>query len=1500
MDLAAQSGAGAVGLNPLHALFPDRPENASPYGPSSRSHWNTLYLGVDAVPDLAECEEARALIAEPEFQASLRALRGCELVDYAGVAAAKGRVLELLFEHFRRRHLTAQSPRGRAFEAYCAESGAALTTLARFEALQAHLHRQDPSLWGWPAWPEIYRDPDSTAVTEFCRDHAQEVQYRQYLQWETERQLSGIGRHSWELGLGVGLYLDLAVGVDRAGAEVWAQRRLYVLEAGIGAPPDSINLQGQDWGLPPIHPQRLFDAAYAPFIAVLRANMRHAGGLRIDHVMGLMRQFWVPQGRAPDAGAYVSYPFADLLGILALESQRNQCLVIGEDLGTVPPEVRRALAALGVYSCRPLLLEQDRGGFITPGEYPEQALVSVGSHDLPPLRSYWRGRDLELRASLDLFPSADTRQSQVLSRAGERARLLMALEREQLLPEGVGVDPATVPDMTPELCRAVYVYLARSAAKIMMLAPEDVFGASEQMNLPGTTAERHPNWRRKLSLNLEAWSADTRVLALVEALKQARGASVFPRVEPEDSHARATATRIPLATYRIQLNAGFTLAQATERVTYWRELGISHCYTSPYLRARAGSNHGYDITDHGSLNPEIGNAEDLQRFVAALRAEGMGQIIDVVPNHMGVMGADNPWWQDVLENGQASAYAGYFDIEWQALKEELRGKVLLPVLGDQYGRVLDNGELKLVLDAERGELCLHYYQHRFPIDPRHYPRVLGRGVERLAARLGAEHTTTLELLSLITAFEHLPAHSETAPEKIAERARDKEIHKRRLADLASRCADVVLFLAENVAAFNGTPGDPSSWDALHALIKEQPWRLAYWRVASDDINYRRFFDSNDLAALRMESTAVFLATHRLLLEWLKAGYIDGLRVDHPDGLYDPGQYFERLQAGAAEAGATRQLYIVAEKILAAHERLPQRWPIFGTTGYPFAKAVNDLFVDTANERSIDRIYAAFIGEKQDFAQIVYRSKKMIVRAAMAGELNVLASQLSRIALANRNTCDFTVNSLRHALGEIVACFPVYRTYVTSRQSSDDDRRYIDWAIALAKKRGPVADLSVFDFVREVLTGAAAVGKQSGYAEQVYAFAMRFQQYTAPVMAKGVEDTAFYIYNRLVSLNEVGGDPRSFGASVAAFHRASQERALRWPHTMLASSTHDSKRSEDVRARIDVLSEMPIEWLRRLRRWRRLNRSGKRLVDGAPAPSRHDEYLLYQTLLGVWPLEPVAALALEQLRQRVAASMQKAAREAKLATSWLYPHGEYEQALDGFIAAVLSGAPKNRFLADFLPFQQRVGRFGLFNSLSQTLLKFTSPGVPDLYQGNELWHFSLVDPDNRRPVDYATRQALLADIVRGGAATGEALAAWASELLAHLEDGRIKLYVIWRCLDVRRRLPQLFQGGLYLPLRVSGARAEHVCAFARRSERQVAIVIAPRLFVRLMGEAPLPLGAAVWQDTWVEIPADLAAMRLVNALTGETCPLVQREGRTGLPLAQALERFPLAFYYQVQG
>ncbi len=929
---------------------------------------------------------------------------------------------------------------------------------------------------------------------------------------------------------------------------------------------------------------------------------------------------------------------------------------------------------------------------------------------------------------------------------------------------------------------------------------------------------------------------------------------------------------IPRATYRIQFNRDFTFAQATELVPYLAELGISHCYASPYLRARPGSTHGYDIVDHSVLNPEIGTTQSYEEFVAALKERGMGQILDVVPNHMGVMGADNAWWLDVLENGPSSAWSTFFDIDWEPLNPELSGKVLLPLLGDHYGTALEAGELHLDFDLSCGEFSLYYHQHRLPVDPASYPRIIGRRNEQLASTLGnAPHY--VELQSLLTAFSRLPARTDTTPSSTAERQRDKEVHKRHLATLCEICPDIARYITDVLVEFNGIPGNSSSFDPLHELIQSQGYRLAYWRVASDEINYRRFFDINDLAALRTEEPSVFAATHRFVLDLLAQNKLDGLRIDHPDGLYDPGQYFIRLQQTVAGreliAGETLPTYLVIEKILADHEHLPDDWPIHGATGYQFSNQTNALFVDGAAERQMTRIYQGFTGEDSNFELLAYEAKKLITRTALAGELNVLATRLARIAAASRDTCDFTLNGLRDALIEVVACFPVYRSYVASGHLSVDDRRHIAWAQAVAKKHSPTSDTGIYDFVQSVLTTDIASGRSDSYRLMVESFAMKFQQFSSPVMAKGVEDTAFYRYHRLTSLNDVGGDPRRFGVSVAAYHAATRARAARWPNNMLASSTHDSKRSEDVRARLNVLSETPAAWKLMLKRWSRLNRGRKLVVDGVDAPSRNDKYLLYQTLIGAWPLALPDAAGMANFCARLEAYMIKALREAKEYSSWANVNSAYESAMSGFIQSLLTPGEKNLFLADFVPMVQPIAYLGLLNSLAQTLIKMTAPGVPDIYQGCELWQFNLVDPDNRRPVDFTQRSRLLAEVK---ALVDAPTAQWRQNLkplLDDMADGRIKMYLLWQSLALRQRWPEVFRDGEYLPLNVLGKQATHVFAFARRTGMRTVIAVVPRLPARLLGNAPhLPVGFEVWGDTSLELPPEWANLTWNNVLSGE--------------------------------
>jgi (1->4)-alpha-D-glucan 1-alpha-D-glucosylmutase len=1461
----ASRGAGIVGLNPLHAMFAHNPAHASPYSPSSRRRLNPQYIDVEAIDDMRECELAQRLVRSAQFQARLEQLRDRDEVDYPGVAAAKREVLELLYAHFRARHLSADSTRAQAFRAFQHDAGDALRQHALYEAIQAHLHAQDASVWGWPVWPEAWREPASPAVQRYAQEQVERVEFHEYLQWQAEHQLGRLCAHCRARGLAIGLYLDLAVSVDRAGSDTWSHAHTYASDASVGAPPDDFNRQGQNWGLPPLRPDHLRASGYRVFIDTLRANMRHAGALRIDHVMGLVRLFWIPPARGARDGAYVHYRADELLAIVALESQRNHCLVIGEDLGTVPDEIRHALAERGVLSYRLMYFERDGAGALKPpGDYPRDALVAVSTHDLPPLAGWWEGRDIEWRYRLGLLPDPQMADALRTARRDERRRLLEALQRAGLAAQ------ADVPPL-----EAAHAYLGATPSAVMMLQLEDVLGVVEQANLPGTVDE-HPNWRRKLPCDLDA-------MAAVEPLQ--RVAATLARLRPH-APLRPPASRavddapVPRATYRLQLHHGFTFDDAVRVLPYLARLGVSHVYCSPITRARAGSLHGYDVIAHDEINPELGGRDGFERFSAALRAHGLGLLLDLVPNHMSVFGDDNMWWSDVLENGPASIYAQHFDIDWHPLDRALDGKVLLPVLGDHYGHLLDRGELRLAFEPERGGFALRYHEHRFPLDVRGYADLLRRVEPADAAWRDA-------LQELAAAFAELPPRDDAlTPDALASRALRKERLKARLAALAAEHAALAQRIDDALAPL-------AEADALHALLETQAWRLTYWRVASDEINYRRFFDINALAALRLERKAVFEATQSLALELAAVGAADGLRIDHPDGLRDPAQYFRRVQQGyarragmilpeAPEQRPARPLYLVAEKIAAAHEDVPEAWAVHGTTGYRFASVVNGLFVDGTALAKFDRIWRGFTKDTASFDEHAYAGRRTIMRSALASELTVLTAELLRIARADRRTRDYTSNTLRLALAEVAACMPVYRTYIADAPSVQD-RRYIDWAVAQARRRSPAADASIFDFVRRALLGDAVAGAAPALRERALRWAVRFQQFSAPVAAKGVEDTAFYRYTRLASLNEVGGDPAHFGVTVRAFHGASADRCARWPHTILATSTHDHKRSEDVRNRIDVLSEMPAVWRLSLRRWSRMTRMHRsKLDDGTPAPAPADEYLLYQTLLGTLPADGLDEARLAPYRERIQQYMLKAAREAKTHTSWINPDEAYETALLGFVGGLLGRLQPNLFLDDLRVQAQRLAWFGALNSLSTTLLKFTSPGVPDLYQGHEVISLTLVDPDNRQPVDYDALARSL-DALEG------LDTAQLPALVAAAHDGRAKLWIAWRLLALRRERPALFRDGDYVPLDVAGTHVEHVVAFARRHAGAVLVAIAGRLYARWLGEpGPAALGAAAWADTAVTI--DLPdGTRLTDALTGTS--IVVEQGRVAV--GAAFSRLPVA-------
>jgi (1->4)-alpha-D-glucan 1-alpha-D-glucosylmutase len=912
-----------------------------------------------------------------------------------------------------------------------------------------------------------------------------------------------------------------------------------------------------------------------------------------------------------------------------------------------------------------------------------------------------------------------------------------------------------------------------------------------------------------------------------------------------------------LSTYRVQLRAEFDFDAAAAIADYLAELGISHLYCSPYLQAAAGSSHGYDVVDPTRVNEELGGEAGHERLCQALAANGLGQVLDIVPNHMAIGDRHNRWWWDVLENGPASRYARYFDIDWESREERLHNLVLLPILGDHYGRVLEAGEIRL---AHRGgHFEVAYHEHRMPVAPDSLDELLAAA----AARCGSP-----DLAFLAGAFGRLPAggrvtdagaegrdsggdagadgrDSGTAAgdrdsgDGAARRHRDKEVLAGLLARLTCERREVGDAVEREIAEINGEP------DRLDALLGRQNYRLAFWRLAGRELDYRRFFDVPTLVGLRVEDERVFADSHALVLDWVGSGLLDGLRVDHPDGLYDPAQYCRRLRAAAPGA------WLVVEKVLQPNERLPADWPVDGTTGYEFLNAAGGLFVDPAGEGPLSGLYAALTGGSLDWSEIARARKLQVLGELLAADVNRLAELFLAICEQHRRHRDFSRHELREALREVAADLGVYRTYVraahdseAAQQVSPDDRAQIEAAVAAAKRHRPDLAADLFDFLAAVLSLQVA---GSAAAE----LAMRFQQVTAPAMAKGVEDTAGYVFNRLVALNEVGGDPGRFGVAPDEFHRRCQEAAERRPRALLATTTHDTKRSEDVRARLCLLSEIPERWAEAARRWFGHNARHRR--GGVPDPGT--EYLLYQTLVGAWPLD----LA------RAAAYMEKAAREAKTQTSWTRPEPAYESALRAFLADLDAD---QEFQANLAEFTAPLVRPGRINGLAQTLLKLTAPGIPDLYQGCELWSSSLVDPDNRGPVQYARRRQLLSRLP----------GASAEEVMDGMDEGLPKLWTVRQALHLRRRRPRCFgPGSEYRPLAPAGARAAHAVAFCRGGQVVTAV---PRLVLGLGGG---------WDDTAIELPAG----GWWNELTGEQLP------GGHCPLARLLARFPVALLSRVE-
>ncbi len=875
---------------------------------------------------------------------------------------------------------------------------------------------------------------------------------------------------------------------------------------------------------------------------------------------------------------------------------------------------------------------------------------------------------------------------------------------------------------------------------------------------------------------------------------------------------------VPLSTYRVQMHAGFGFDQVAEIADYLHALGVSHLYASPYLQAGKGSTHGYDVLDHSRPNEELGGTVGHDRMCQALGKAGLGQILDIVPNHMSIASPDNRWWWDVLENGPSSRYAGYFDVDWQPLEAKLRDTVLLPILGDHYGREIDAGHVQLRRSG--GRFTFNYFDHVMPVAPRSLNDLLNEAARDIESD---------ELAFLADSLYNLPISTSTDIDSVTRRHRDKEIICSILARLAVEQPDIGRAIDRVVDRINRSSTE------IDSLLQRQNYRLAFWKTAVQELDYRRFFDINTLISLRMEDSRVFEDSHRLILKWVNDGVLDGLRVDHPDGLRDPAEYFRRLHEAVSNG------WIVVEKILEPGEAMPEEWPVAGTTGYDFMNRLAGLLIDPAGEQPITDFYAGFTGESVDYTKMVHDKKYFSLKQLFASDVNRLVNILSEVCERQKRYRDYTRRELTAMIREVIACFPVYRTYIQAEQGkvSESDFNYVIEAIDAAKANRPDFDPELLDFLQELL-----LLKRTGKLEAQ--FVMRFQQNTGPVMAKGLEDTVFYHYNRLVALNEVGGDPSRFGMSPDQFHQECQATQRLWPSSMTSTTTHDTKRSEDVRARISLLSEIPDRWSEAVERWSEWNKKHK--TD--EAPDRNIEYLLYQILVGAWPIEV----------DRASAYILKAARESKSQTSWTNPNEIYETALNHFVAAILQD---REFVGDLHGFVGPLIGPGRVNSLSQALIKMTAPGVPDLYQGNELWDLSLVDPDNRRPVDYSTRRRLLDDLNQRP--TPE-------EIIRRTEEGLPKLWVTRQALQLRRRQPGWFgPEGTYRPLVADGSRSTHVVAFAR-AER--AVTVAVRLPIKLGGE---------WESTTLTIDDGV----WTNLLTGEVI-----EGGQ-VPLVTLLARFPVA-------
>ncbi|MFY9804693.1 MAG: malto-oligosyltrehalose synthase [Candidatus Acidiferrales bacterium] len=942
---------------------------------------------------------------------------------------------------------------------------------------------------------------------------------------------------------------------------------------------------------------------------------------------------------------------------------------------------------------------------------------------------------------------------------------------------------------------------------------------------------------------------------------------------------------IPLSCYRLQFNRDFTFRDASNILNYLVRLGITDIYSSPLLQSRSGSGHGYDATDPTRIDSDLGSEQQFEAFQSDLQKHGLGLLLDIVPNHMAAS-AENPWWMDLLENGPASAYAAYFDVDWHPPSRILDNKILLPVLGSTYAEALQNQELRLLFRS--GSFFVKHHDGLFPLAPKSYPTVLTHAQHVLEQKWGPESPALQEYLGIIAALSAVPIREHVPIDAAGERRRQVAAIKERLRKLYENRAQFRAFLNANLKIFNGKRGVDASFRYLDRLLSEQAYVLSYWQNVNAEINYRRFFSISDLVGVRVEDPMVFDATHNVVFHLIERGAVTGLRIDHIDGLRDPLAYLRGVQERSQNSGKKKtpnQFYVIVEKILSGKEELPAEWLFDGTTGYEYLNAVNRLFVHPEGGRSVEQIYSWFLKNKVSYQDLLYQKKRLVMSTLLAVEMRYLGRHLGILAEHDRFARDLPRLDLAQALIEVTASLPVYRTYIRDMNVPKAAKRYIEDAVMAARLRKPHMNSSCFDFVRSVLLPEEGRTHFAEQREDRLAFVMRWQQFTGPIIAKGLEDTTLYVYCPLISLNEVGGDPRPSEPSPFEFNSFIRERARRRPYGLSSTGTHDTKRGEDVRARINVLSEIPSEWRRRLNLWARWNAKKKKVVDRQPAPDRNEEIFLYETLLGAWPL---STAEMPSFARRMKKYVIKATREAMVHTRWTRPNAEHERALTDFVAAIMKPGTTNLFLADFLKFQHKIAYFGMLNGLAQVLLKLTTPGVPDLYQGCDLWDLRLVDPDNRGPVDFSHRERLLEQIEKRAAASAN----FSRELIQNWRDGRAKLYLTWRVLNFRRQHRGLFLDGTSLPLEASGKRAKNLIAFARNQGKEWTITVVPRWLAHARAPMSLDRMASFWRGTKILLPANSSA-RWENILSGDIVEAASGRRRSSLRVEDVLGNFPMA-------